>query len=230
YELKAHLLGRLSSLQLHHIFPKALLYNYGYGRQDVNAIANFTFLTQDTNLLVSDADPQQYLDIFEEKHPGILASHWIPMDRYLWRVENYLEFLEARRELLARAANDFLDSLLAGAETEEEEMTSILEREIEAIPGRIESEEEEEMLPNCRMWMEQQGLPIGDLEYELVNDETKQQLATLDLAWPEGIQVGRSQPVALLIDEDDSTLQIAQRNGYRCFTDYEQFKAYVRDE
>ncbi|MEO1254477.1 MAG: DUF262 domain-containing protein [Bacteroidota bacterium] len=69
-ELKAHLLGRLSNLQVHHIFPKALLYDYGYSKQQVNAIANFTFLTQETNLLVSKRDPIEYFEYFEEKKSG----------------------------------------------------------------------------------------------------------------------------------------------------------------
>ena len=56
-ELKANLLGRLSGLQLHHIFPKAKLYDAEYSRPEVNALANFTFLTQETNLRISDADP-----------------------------------------------------------------------------------------------------------------------------------------------------------------------------
>jgi len=43
-----------------------------------------------------------------------IASHWIPMDRNLWKVENYPRFLAARRELLAKAADEFIESLLSG--------------------------------------------------------------------------------------------------------------------
>jgi hypothetical protein len=78
--------------------------------------------------------------------------------------------------------------------------------------------------------MEQKGLPTGDLEFELVDEATKQAMAVLDLAWPDGIQIHRSQPVALLIGETDDTLQIAQQSGYRCFMDLGQFKTYVSDE
>ena len=39
---------------MHHIFPKALLYKASYDRSDVNALVNFTFLSKDTNLKVSD--------------------------------------------------------------------------------------------------------------------------------------------------------------------------------
>jgi hypothetical protein len=34
------------------------------------------------------------------------------MDSNLWRIERYRDFLAARRELLAQAANAFLESLL----------------------------------------------------------------------------------------------------------------------
>ena len=69
-ELTAHLLGHLSSLQVHHIFPKALLYKHGYSRREVNAIANFTFLTQETNLEVSNKDPAKYLPAYEKQTPA----------------------------------------------------------------------------------------------------------------------------------------------------------------
>lgn len=74
-ELTNHLLGHLSRLELHHIFPKARFYKHGYSRPEVNAIANFTFLTQQMNRLVSDADPVAYLERFEQATPGAVASH-----------------------------------------------------------------------------------------------------------------------------------------------------------
>ena len=36
---------------------------------------------------LSDGDPAVYLPGIEAKFPGALASHWIPEDRALWRVE-----------------------------------------------------------------------------------------------------------------------------------------------
>src|SRR6266478_509267 len=51
-ELSSHLLGHLQTLQVHHIFPKKVLYKHEYDRPQVKAIANFTFLTQSANLWV----------------------------------------------------------------------------------------------------------------------------------------------------------------------------------
>ena len=53
--------GKLTSLQVHHIFPKALLRKNGFDRNEINALANFCFLTQDTNLKIGMRDPADYL-------------------------------------------------------------------------------------------------------------------------------------------------------------------------
>lgn len=44
--LRNELLGKLAGLEVHHIFPKSLLYEAGYLRPEVNAPGNFTFLTK----------------------------------------------------------------------------------------------------------------------------------------------------------------------------------------
>ena len=144
-ELSAHMLGKLNSLQLHHIFPKSLLYKHGYRRNEVNALANFTFLTQDCNLKVSNRVPAKYIPEFVEKQPGAIESHWIPMDPDLWKIENYLEFLEARRELLAQAANQFLNVLHKGPATEATPIEATLPEPPGPL-GSIKSEAEEDLL------------------------------------------------------------------------------------
>ena len=229
-ELKHNLLGGMSQLELHHIFPKARLYKQGLSRIEVNALANFTFLTKATNLKISAKLPEKYLADCEAKHPGVLASHWIPMDRELWKLENYREFLAERRKLLAQAANDFLYQLRNGVMPETPPVESVLEREAVSIPGQIASEAEEALLLEAMSWMEQHELPTGEIGFELVEDESGDVLAILDLAWPDGIQTGRSQPTALLIDEGEETLSIASGNGYRCFTNLEQLQRYVEKE
>jgi hypothetical protein len=57
--LKSGMLGKLNRLDVHHIFPKAVLYKTKkFGRGEVNAIANFCFLTQDTNLKIGSRSPE----------------------------------------------------------------------------------------------------------------------------------------------------------------------------
>jgi len=231
-ELSGHLLGKLSSLQVHHIFPKKVLYDAGYRKRDVNAIANFTFLTQETNLEVLKRDPGEYLPHYAERTPGAIESHWIPTDPSLWRVENYHRFLAERRKLLAAAANEFLEKLVAGhmpAPLPEAETADLISRAIEYVPGGIDDDEEEARLVRCNKWAVKQGLPEGQIEYELV-DSHGHQTAILDLAWPDGLQPGLTQPVCVLIDEGDDVEDAASLGGFRCFSSPWAFRKYVREE
>ena len=228
-ELSAHMLGSLNQLQLHHIFPKSKLYDAGYKRNEVNALANFTFLTQDCNLQVSNRDPAEYLPEFYERRPDAIESHWIPLDPQLWEIENYRDFLRERRILLANAANQFLQSLSEGSVPEVASAGSVLDRRVD-LPGTLASEDEEQVLLDANIWVIDQGLPEGELRYELANEVTGQPMAILDLAWPDGLQEGYSQPVALLIDEDSGVEDIVSQAGFRFYTDVTSLKRYVNDQ
>ncbi len=229
-ELSKTILGYLMRLELHHIFPKAKLYKHGYSRPEVNSLANFMFLTQDTNLKVTDRDPTEYLPHYEAAHPGVLASQWIPSDPELWRYENYREFLAERRRLLAAAANEFLDSLYAGAVPETQAAPQ--------APGALappavvvgDPTDEDSILLACGDWVVSQGLPEGEFYYEVLDPVTETPIALLDLAWPAGLQAGYSQPVALLINEEKATEEAANQAGFRFFIDVDAFKRYVRSE
>ena len=137
--------------------------------------------------------------------------------------------MAARRKLLAAAANEFLNSLVEGQIPEQVLAPQIEERELVGIPGSIDSDEEEQLLKECNDWVVQQGLPEGELGFELT-DEEDQTIAILDLAWPDGLQEGLSQPVALLIDEGRDTQEATNSQGYRFFTDVDRFREYVSSE
>jgi hypothetical protein len=231
-ELTNHLLGHLSQLQIHHIFPKALLKQHGYNRKQINAIANFTFLTQETNLEVTKRDPNEYFRVYQRRNPGTIESHWIPTDPRLWKVERYLDFLAERRRLLAEAANAFLDKLAKGTipEIVDTEKINVIERAAAVIPGSVEDDEEEERLIRCNEWVAKRGLPEGELSYEVLDRDSGEVLATLDLAWPNGLQEGLSDPVALLLEEGPEIEQVANNVGFRFFTSVNAFRKYVKTE
>ena len=111
--------GARFSIHSHHIFPQGLLYKNGFDStnhvhiQQVNAIANRAFLTGETNLTISNRLPEDYLPEVDAKFPGALDSQLIPTDRNLWKVENYREFLAARRELISGTLNEFLENLIS---------------------------------------------------------------------------------------------------------------------
>jgi hypothetical protein len=75
-----------------------------------------------------------------------------------------------------------------------------------------------------------QGLPEGELGMELLDEAGEQVVGYLDLAWPNGLQEGLSQPVALLIDEGPETEEAANKAGFRFFTDADSFRRYVERE
>ena len=134
--------------------------------------------------------------------------------------------MEARRELLAKVANDFLDSLLAGTVPEVATSVSVLDSSKEDATTSTLDDEDKSLL-DVNTWVIDQGLPEGEMNYELCDEATGEVIAILDLAWPDGLQEGYSQPVALLIDEDGEVRKSASQAGYRYYTDIESLKTYV---
>jgi hypothetical protein len=227
--LKASLLGKMSRLEVHHVFPKARLYKQKFKRPEVNALANFCFLTKETNLSISDRLPEEYFPEIEKAHPGALASQWIPTDPSLWKIENYRDFLEARKALLAAEANKRMEELLHG-ETRWLEGPPAQVPSSVSVKGGITSEAEEEALEELNDWIEAQGLPRGIMAYDFADPDSGQQKAVFDLAWPSGIQEELSQPVVVLVNESPEMVSMASQAGFRCFTDADHFKHYVQKE
>ena len=228
--LKANMLGQMNSLEVHHIFPKAQLYKRGHKRPEVNALANFCFLTKGTNLNISDRLPEEYFAAVEKSQPGALASQWIPMDTALWKVERYSDFLEARKALLAEEANKRFEELLhddrhllAG--------TATAPTAPEQAPiGGISSESEEFELETLNDWVAEQGLPRGQVAFDYADPETGAQKAVFDIAWPDGLQPGLTGPVTVLLNETLEVLSLASAAGFRCFTTADEFRLYVGTE
>ena len=227
--LKRGLLGKMSQLEVHHIFPKSLLKKKGYHRSQVNALANFCFLTKDTNLKIGSRCPEEYLPEVESRHPGVLASQWVPTDPELWKIENYLGFLAERRRLLAEETNRRMESLLHG-DTRWLESAARPEPMPVSVPGGITSDDEEAELRRLNEWVQSQGLSLGQMAFDYRDPNTGAQLAVFDLAWPDGVQAELTQPVAVLLDEGIETLTIAAKAGYRCFTHIQDFRDYVGTE
>jgi len=227
--LKASLLGKMSRLEVHHIFPKAQLYKRQYKRPEVNALANFCFLTKDTNLHITDRLPEEYFTELEAAHKGALASQWIPDDPSLWKIDRFRDFLEARKVLLAAELNRRMEELLHG-DVRWLAGAPAATPAAAAIGSGSSSEEEEAKLEELNDWTEGQGLPRGVVGYELADAESGEQQAVLDLAWPRGIQEELSQPVAVMLNEEAATVTIASQAGFRCFTEGRAFRRYVRTE
>ncbi|MDY6799372.1 MAG: hypothetical protein SVX28_11720 [Pseudomonadota bacterium] len=182
--LRANLLGKMSRLEVHHIFPKARLYKaraLHFRKPEVNALGNFCFLTKDTNLKISDRLPEDYFPEIEAAHPGALASQWIPDDPALWKLENFRDFLEARKTLLAAELNRQMENLLHG-DTHWLASDAAPFAEPVSMVGGVSSEEEEQELEALNDWVADEGLPRGLMAFDHADLDSGEQIAVFDLA------------------------------------------------
>jgi hypothetical protein len=113
----------LSEMQIHHIFPFNFMVNdkaaLDYAdrkelkpsqyRREINDIANMTFLSKLTNVRIGDLPPWQYLQ--QETSKELRWAHFIPEDQQLWHPSRFGDFLEARRDLIAKSATQLLKFL-----------------------------------------------------------------------------------------------------------------------
>ena len=128
--------GPSYAIHSHHIFPVSLLYSErgGYTPENhlhkkiVNEIANRAFLTEETNLNLSNSEPAEYLGQIESKYPGALAKQFVPQDPTLWSLDRFEDFLAARRVLIAEAINESMEQLLRELEPPQAETLADLLR------------------------------------------------------------------------------------------------------
>lgn len=100
--------GAQHRLQFHHIFPQALLKS-SYSARESDDIANLAFIGGKTNRNISDKSPADYFPaLIESAGQSAFDAQCIPTDPRLLKTENYKEFLNARRKLIAARLNEFL--------------------------------------------------------------------------------------------------------------------------
>ncbi len=102
--------GYNNKLQKHHIFPKAFLYkklnsSNSIHKALVNEISNMSFITQQSNIDILDADPAIYLPKIDQIQ---LRKQFVPTNEENYTIDNYELFLEERRKLLCKGLNKFL--------------------------------------------------------------------------------------------------------------------------
>ncbi|MER3389263.1 MAG: DUF262 domain-containing protein [Microcella sp.] len=213
--LRTNLQQGLAALQVHHLFPKAQLYAMEppMPRGEVNAVANFAYLTQSSNLSIGKQLPEDYFAEYEAKHPGVMASQWIPEDPGLWKLERYRDFLAARRELLAQAANQILTSLLASTDTPTEPLSRIgVALDTEA------SEAGDDPVSAALPRLAELGVATPELDVEVAHPDSGKIITIAEAFWPDGLQPGRGAPTILDTDGEDGSRAILESLGYEVFT------------
>ena len=119
-------MGKKYSLERDHIFPYSRLREVGYGQDNrlkyalAQEITNRAVLTQYANRTKTKHLAKDYLSAVKSKFPDALKLQSIPEDEMLWERENYEQFLQKRREMLATELNEFLAKITASKESEVE--------------------------------------------------------------------------------------------------------------
>lgn len=102
--------GATHRIQYHHIFPKSLLVNK-YDKSEINEIANMAFIGGKTNREITNKKPIDYLEkeIIAKRGEDALTTQLVTIDKNLWEIENYRDFLVDRRTKIAEAINKFME-------------------------------------------------------------------------------------------------------------------------
>ena len=107
--------AKRAAVERHHLFPKGHLSSLNIeGTRETNQVANLAYMEWPDNVRISDQSPAEY---FPEllKQMGNAASvafrcHALPKD---WEQMDYHQFLQARRELMARVIERGYQRLIA---------------------------------------------------------------------------------------------------------------------
>ena len=112
---------------IHHIFPRNYLKKAGLTRSRYNQIANYVYMQQEVNIKVGNKAPEVYFsEVLEQCHSGELKygaisnkeelsknlkENCIPESVFTMTIENYQDFLNERRKLMAKKIKEYYYSL-----------------------------------------------------------------------------------------------------------------------
>lgn len=104
--------GPEHQLELHHIFPKAILKEAeDFKIHEIDDIANITFLSQKANRKILKSKPEDYLNDIERDR---LKAQFVPLDENLWKIDRFRDFLVERRKLITEAINEYMREIGVG--------------------------------------------------------------------------------------------------------------------
>lgn len=130
-------LGGSQALELHHIFPKAVLSKKYSLRTDsliIDQVANLAFLSGKSNGTITARQPGEYLPKIEEAR---LRAQYVPVDPTLWTLDRFEAFAEQRRQALADGLNKLVASLSDSPMLAPAGDVALLESRIEALEHEL---------------------------------------------------------------------------------------------
>lgn len=129
-------LGGGQALELHHIFPKAVLakkYSLRVDTLIIDQVANLAFLSGKANGTITSRQPGEYLPKIEEAR---LRAQSVPIEPALWTLDRFEAFAQERRQLLADGINKLILSL-------SDEPSLVPPSDVALLESRIEGLEQE---------------------------------------------------------------------------------------
>lgn len=102
-KIDGSILGHNSSLEVHHIFPRSVLYEERWSAEWVNSFSNLALLYKSSNIEISNKKPIEYLRMNSN-----FDVQCIPENKNLWELVAYEDFLYARERLLQKHINNYL--------------------------------------------------------------------------------------------------------------------------
>ncbi len=104
---------------LHHIFPSNFLASHPHkNKVDGNSLMNIAYITQLTNLRISDQNPIDYIaELDNSEFPNVLEDHLVPLQVIEWAKQKTLpedaldQFVDQRVELFMGALRDLLPNV-----------------------------------------------------------------------------------------------------------------------
>jgi hypothetical protein len=112
-------------VERHHLFPRKYLERQNVkGTRSVNQIANLSYVEWPENIEISDTPPETYWPRYAEQFSADdLFHHALPTS---WHTMAYEEFLEKRRELMARVIRKGFESIGAAPASEDRETPKLV--------------------------------------------------------------------------------------------------------
>ena len=98
------------TIQYHHIFPKSLLRDAGYDKKEINELSNLAFIGGKTNRKITNKEPKKYFteDVISNRGEEALTRQLIPVDKSLWEIDKFKDFLNWRRNKIVETINHFM--------------------------------------------------------------------------------------------------------------------------
>jgi hypothetical protein len=112
---------------IHHLFPKDYLKKNGLDRSKYNQIANYVYMQSEINIKVGNKPPKDYFELIsaqlQENHKQVsgLSTHQellnnlqmnaVPSEIMQMSIDDYNDFLTARRKLMATKIKEYYHSL-----------------------------------------------------------------------------------------------------------------------